>query len=176
MDYITDIVREKGISKLIIDYKKRFEWAELIQRYKADWAELSKKQELTGEFIHEFRDKLNWLYICIYQTLPERFMENHKKYILWRWISKYQKLSLKFIHNYKDLLNWDLICTYQPLTSKFIEKHRDYVKWLKIANHQAGLSSGFLDQHKNDIRRDINDLDYYEYPEDIFFPDVQPAN
>lgn len=178
LNIITDIVKEEGISKLILNYKKRLEWVELILEYtydnKIDWSILSKKQELSEDFIHEYKDKLNWLYICIYQTLSESFIENHKHYILWRWISKYQKLTQNFIHKYKEVLNWDMICTYQRLSSRFIEKHRSYVKWLKIANHQSGLSAGFLIKHKNDIRRDLNVMEYYEYPEDIYFPDIQP--
>ena len=92
MNYIIDIVKEKGVAKLIISYKKRFEWAEIIQKYTignnstTDWVSLSKNEELEEDFIHEFRDDVSWLYVCIYQSLSERFIERHKSYILWRRI------------------------------------------------------------------------------------------
>lgn len=176
VDIIRNIVKEKGVAKLIINYKKRFEWVDLIDNYtfdnKVDWASLSKKQILKEDFIQEFKDKVNWLYICIYQSLSERFIEKHKSYILWRWISKYQKLSMGFIHKYREVLNWDLLCTYQKMSSKFIEEHRGYVNWLKIANHQYNLDPGFLARHNHDIMRDTNDMEYHEGIENIDFPDI----
>ena len=166
MDYIIDIVKEKGVAELILNYKKRFEWVELIDKYtlcnNVNWASVSKRQDLPEDFIHEFKDKLCWLYICIYQSLTEDFIEKHKSYIPWKWISKYQKLSQKFIHRYREVLNWDMICTYQILSSKFIEEHHRYVKWLKIANHQHNLDAGFLAKHNNDIRRDMDNMEFYD--------------
>ena len=172
MEIIRIIVKEKGVANLIMSYKKRFEWVEILQQYTngedltVDWIELTKNTVLSEDFIHDFKDNVNWLYICTYQSLSEKFIEEHKSYIRWRWISKYQKLSLKFIRKYKKVLNWDLICTYQKLSSTFIEEHHRYVRWLKIANHQNDLDPRFLAIHKNDIRRDMIIMDYYDAQED----------
>ena len=173
LNIIRNIVEEEGLAKLILDYKKRFEWVEIIKKYTngdllTNWHLLTKNVELSEEFIHEFKDDINWVYICIYQTISERFIEEHKSYIHWIYISKHQRLTQHFIHKYRDVLNWDLICTYQRLSSKFIEDHYRYVKWLKIVNHQNGLDAGFLSRHRYDIRRDMDNMEYHDIPENFF--------
>ena len=38
-----------------------------------NWKDLSRNYKLTEDIIIEFKDKLNWYYICEYQKLSENF-------------------------------------------------------------------------------------------------------
>ena len=40
---------------------------------------ISSYQKLSEEFIREFKDKVDWLYICRFQKLSEEFKKEFKK-------------------------------------------------------------------------------------------------
>ena len=56
--------------------------------------------------IEEFKDKVSWEYISIYQQLSEDFIREFQDKINWEQISKHQKLSKKFIREFEDKIDW----------------------------------------------------------------------
>ena len=47
--------------------------------------------------MHEFKDRLNWEKISLYQKLSETFMISMKEYLDWTPICKYVHLSKKLL-------------------------------------------------------------------------------
>ena len=70
---------------------------------------ISVRQKLSEDFIREFKDKVNWVYISQYQKLSEDFIREFKGKINWYCIDQYQKLSKDFIGEFRLTLpknNW----------------------------------------------------------------------
>ena len=59
--------------------------------------------------LEEFKKKVDWYWISIYQKLSEEVIREFKDKVNWYWISKYQKLSEDFIREFNlkiDTDNW----------------------------------------------------------------------
>ncbi len=74
--------------------------------------------------IEEFKDKVSWESVCIWQKLSEDFMREFKDKIHWKFISVYQKLSEKFIREFINKLHWNNITYCQKLSKNFIRELR----------------------------------------------------
>jgi len=70
-----------------------------------NWNIISIHQELSEEFIHEYRVLLNWDHISQYQKLSEKFIEEHKGRVRWYIVLIYQDLSVEFKVKYKEFFN-----------------------------------------------------------------------
>ena len=91
--------------KQLKNIKNKIEWEEY---YNPDfnWDRISfYENELSEDFIREFKDKVNWEILSFYQTLSEDFIRKLKNKVNWRGISKHQELSEKFIREFKKELN-----------------------------------------------------------------------
>lgn len=94
---------------------------------------------------------INWDYLCMYQTLPEDFIEKYEHKVSWKNIFKYQKLSISFIEKHIfDHPYWGRISSSQRLTIPFIEKYYYYVDWALISKFQK-LDEYFIEKHKHRI-------------------------
>lgn len=84
----------------INNIEKHMAW-EKYRNPNFDWSDYSfyKTNQLSEDFVREFKDKVAWLNIFKYQTLSESFIKNIMKNLflddkrIWEFISKYQKLS-----------------------------------------------------------------------------------
>ena len=65
-----------------------------------DWDVLSKEATLSAEFIREFKDKLNWFRLSIYQDFSEPSLREFKDYILWNNYFFRQKVSYQIIKQF----------------------------------------------------------------------------
>ena len=73
---------------------------ERIDKYKVNWQYISINQNLSEEFIREFKDDVNWHNISCNQNLSEEFIREFKEYVNWKYISRYQNLSEKFCNEF----------------------------------------------------------------------------
>ena len=105
---------------------------------------------MTESFIEKHQDKVNWVYISVYQKLSESFIEKFKDKVSWYYISESQKLTESFIEKYEDKLDWYCISILQKLTESFIEKHQDKVNWSSISIYQK-LSENFIENYKDKV-------------------------
>ena len=94
---------------------------------KVDWTAVSIYQKLSELFIREFQDKVNCYYISVHQTLSESFIKEFKDKIRWLYISQYQTLSEKFIAEFRDKVNWYGISGCQKLSEKFIREFENEI-------------------------------------------------
>ena len=67
------------------------------------WREISKKI-ISEDFMKEFRDKICWLYISIFQKLNEDFMRELKDKVLWQDAYQHQEMSEDFIYEFRDYI------------------------------------------------------------------------
>lgn len=66
---------------------------------------VSRKQELTEDFMTEHRDELNWRSLCRYQKMSEVFMRTHEEYLDFEMVWNYQTLSEEFKSDYMQKAN-----------------------------------------------------------------------
>jgi len=59
-----------------------------------DWSRTSRYQNLSEEFIREFKNKLDWVNISRYQKLSEEFIREHQNFVDWEMIFKYQDIII----------------------------------------------------------------------------------
>lgn len=86
------------------------------------WDNISKDEELelSEEFIREYQDKVNWIWISKHQKLSEDFMREFQDKLYWPYISIYQKLSEDFIREFISKVNMFYVSEYQNVSSDFI--------------------------------------------------------
>ena len=155
------------------DIEKQIKWNEY---YQPDFAwnifTTYKNKVYSDEFIEEFKDKINWLYLITYQKFDEQKLRQYidpyffRYRSIWSALSIHQTLSETFIDEFKDKLSWLDICCYQKLSEPFIKTHADYVDWTEISIHQI-LSESFIEEFQDKV--DWYYIDMYQKFSDSFF-------
>ena len=107
-----------------------------------DWRDVYQRP-LTEDFIREFKDKVDWYYISVYQNLSEDFIREFQDKVNWNAISEYQRLSEAFIREFQDKVNWSSISARQKISEDFIREFQDKVDWVIISVYQK-LSENFI--------------------------------
>ena len=108
--------------KHIKDIKNKIKW-EKFYNPEFDWDDWKFYTDniLSEDFIREFQDKVDWLYICKFQKLSEDFIREFKDKVWWRNIFINQTLSEDFIMEFKDEVDaWAL--EFQQLSEDFKNK------------------------------------------------------
>lgn len=160
-----------------------------------DWDNISKKDNLSYNFIIKYKKYINWYSIinnrhynekiiarcidCIplctlitSRKLSEEFIE---KYIVttdkhWEGISCYQILSESFMDKYKDKLNWDMMIVSQAMSEEFIISHIDYINWKLLSTYKRKqLSVDFLLKYQDKLDwNEISALSSYFTDETLY--------
>lgn len=86
--------------------------------------QVGENEELSIDFIREFRDKINWQNVSCWQHLSEKDIEEFRDKLDWWYVSKKQRLSLSFIDKFKEKLDWFWI-------EAIYEKKKDFLKMFK---------------------------------------------
>jgi hypothetical protein len=103
-------------------YDPDFDWGDMFF-YKFN----EETPLFSEEFLEEFKDKINWLYLITYQKFDEQKLRQYiEPYFvryrsIWSALSIHQTLSETFIDEFKDKLSWLDICCYQKLSEPFIK-------------------------------------------------------
>jgi hypothetical protein len=127
------------------------------------WIFISEKQELSEEFIIEFRKFLNWEIVCGEQNLSEEFIIKYEDIINWQEISNNEKISLseEFIKKYQYKLDWGMMMESGKATLPYIKKHIHKTKYKhgirRLKN--SGLNKSELEE----LESFINKRNSFEY-------------
>jgi len=78
--------------------------------------------KISEDFIREFKDSVDWIYICTYQKLSEKFMSEFKDKLDWKSVGPYQRMSKDFIEKFKDKLDLEYLLKYNQIDQKFYNK------------------------------------------------------
>jgi hypothetical protein len=119
-------------------------------KVKMDWYMISEYQKLSEDFIREFRDSVDWVNVSKYQKLSEDFIREFENKVDWYCISKYQKLSEDLIREFKNKVDWYCISNYQKLSEDFIREFKDKVDWFNISAYQK-LSEDFIREFRDSV-------------------------
>jgi len=107
---IFNFLREKII---IMKNSVKIEINKIIEYYGLDWnieqfklkiesvADCAKSHSLSEDFIREFQDKLDWIYISAYQKLSKDFILEFKNKVNWNYIEEYQNITEENIEEYE---------------------------------------------------------------------------
>jgi len=95
------------------------------------------KVTLTDATMRRFIQTVNWREIAVYQQLSLDFLEEFKDKLCWLHVSKWQRLSEETIRKYKDYVIWPVICRHQKLTEDFIAEFADRVNWELVSPFSA---------------------------------------
>jgi hypothetical protein len=117
---------------------------------KVDWIDISVYQSLSEDFIREFQDKVNWNCIPAFQHLSEDFIREFQNKVDWIDISVCQSLSEDFIREFQDKVNWNYISECQHLSEDFIREFQDKVAWYCISSRQS-LSEDFIREFQDKV-------------------------
>ena len=178
MELLTELVKEKGIAKEIMDLKKQFELYEMILRNEDNtgkfgdnvfvsyniWSRISKHEKLSEEFIREHKDDIVWVEICHNQVLSEDFIREFQDKMVWYAIGEHQVLSEAFMREMSvvagdPILNggahlwWFSIIKYQTLSMDFIRKYRYRFKFheMMMLSKTQKLSEVFIRKYRKDL-------------------------
>jgi len=100
-----------------------------------DWDELSK-QSIPIDFVSEYKDYLNFRYVCIYTALTEDELVLFLEYLDWISVSSFQTLSESFIETYQDRVYWFAISKHQKLSNQFIQRYQNNLNMTMVTKYQ----------------------------------------
>jgi hypothetical protein len=146
----------KGLSEDHVDWdwitRKQELSEDFIREFQdnVDWEEISANQKLSEDFIREFKNRVYWYHISWKQTLSEEFIREFADRVDWNSISRYQTLSENFIKEFADRVNWWWISTFQTLSEDFIGKFERYVDWKVISSYQK-LTEDFIRKYQDKV-------------------------
>ena len=118
MELLSELIPEKGICKIIEDYKRVMEYQDLIKKYKYDWCRISIKARLSEEFIDLYSDKVYWSFISSHQTLTDDFIIKYKHRVEWNSIIQFQLIPFEKVLKHCDNLNTDFLVQTNTITKE----------------------------------------------------------
>ena len=88
------------------------------------------RQKLSEQFMRDFRDRIDWMSICICQNLTESFMREMKDYVKWNYAAENQKMSKDFIIEFHDRINYYCLIK---------NRHKDMKKLSELLIYELSL-------------------------------------
>jgi hypothetical protein len=115
------------------------------------WKVLSIHQQLSPQFIIDFKNDLYWNLLCSSQKFDHSILdivisEPYKLLIDWKDYCIYQKLdenTINIFQNNDIPLSWNMISIHQDLSEEFILKYSHKLNWNYISEYQI-LSENFI--------------------------------
>lgn len=154
MNFITDLVKEYGITSIIYEYKKQMEYQDIIYKYtidgKINWKHISDDQIIDLEFIEMYKENLHF-YLLQKQkrfNTNEEFLNKYEHDIDWEYITQEWGISnIELAKKYRDQIeislfvfaHYDsygfLFCVDECFTGellKYIREFKDIMDWERI--------------------------------------------
>lgn len=142
-----DLPKEWAIENLLREFKDKVNWYELFRRgitlNENFIRELIKDGTFTEEVIKEA--------LSCFHPLSEQFMSEFADKLEWIYISSAQKMSEKFMDRFADKLDFLFLPQYRQLSNEFIERYENRWNWLTIAEKQKNVSKQLIEKHKDEI-------------------------
>lgn len=97
------------------------------------WDCISKRNNLSSDFVDRHWFMLDWDYIDEHGTAPKHSLFSYKKNRdYWTGLSMSSYANMPFIHRYRKFINWNAVSTGQLLSDDFIERHDVYIVWNRM--------------------------------------------
>jgi hypothetical protein len=157
MEFITELVQEQGITDIIFEYKKQFEYRDIIERYNNDWNKISILDDITEDFVYTYQYDICWRDLIIYnhQNYDDDFLYwmTEDKDFCWDELLYHNDVDIKIVLRFKECFDWYLYSIEEDLSELFMRKYYSFLYWDVISEHQY-LSENFIRQF-----RDLLDID-----------------
>lgn len=99
---------------------RKYDWLWTIRDW---WGELSMFQDISEEFIREYKDQLDWVELSNYKLLSKDFIREFKDKVEWREVSLYQEIcQISFLGEFKDKVKWNKILEHLIMPEYILEK------------------------------------------------------
>lgn len=142
-----NLPKEWAVEDLLREFKWKVDWDDLFRRgitLNEDFIrELIGDKTLTKEVIKES--------LSCFHPLSEQFMSEFADKLEWIYISSAQKMSEEFMNRWAHKLDFYFLPQYRQLSNKFIEKYEDKWDWLTIVEKQKNVSKQLIEKHKDEI-------------------------
>ena len=151
----------KGIS--VYDVLKNYKVSEEFLRYYIDkdylagpdWWPVPCQQDLSEQFMRDFKDKLDWGWVSRWQNLTESFMREMKDYVKWNNAAECQKMSEDFILENYDRVNYYCLVKNKRKDMKKTTEHLMYELSFKI--NEKIFEETFI-KNKKITRKRLNEM------------------
>jgi hypothetical protein len=125
----------------------------------ANWELISRRKNLSEEFIREFQKKLNLNTLFQYNKLSEDFIREFIHKVDWYIISYYQQLSESFIREFSNKVDWFAISETHYFSDEFIEEFKEKIHW-KIFFQENYVKYEII--KRNILRTNIKHIDEFK--------------
>lgn len=170
MNILTNIVKEKGVSNIILNYKKHMEWGELLEKYNNDFYEICEKEDLPEGFIDYFKKDIIWSILST-KDLPYSILDKYQEKIVWSVYIANNKPSEDILRDFHDNFkgefeddneehhDWFMVSVICELSEDFLHRHREKIHWLAYIDNNEfveNLYDDFQDiiMHQENIHRE----------------------
>lgn len=185
METITELVKEKGITKQIFQMKEEMEIADyknkmmdlknkIINQYSiinhypndpdrsyCDWHKILRNEDLDEKFFDFFMYdtdlNINKYVLSQFVKLSENFIRKYKNDVIWTRISHHQKLSIDFIIEFENE-----ICFYDLSYNKYLD-----LNIIRLYPSKIEYNNIFYAIETNVFINNITEEDMNEFQEDI---------
>lgn len=156
MDVLLNIVKERGIVKLIYDYKISLEHTEILLKY-------CKTKTLKNE---KLKTNIKWHSLSkSSEELPEDFLIENFKYLKWKLILKNKKITKNFLKRFEDEIDWYWVTlNLENIVSNkiIITDFHTYIHFPDlILNYD--FPENILDEYHDFLLKGINDGDFSNF-------------
>ncbi len=114
-------------------------------------------QKLSEQFMRDFKDRLEWMWVCIHQNLTESFMREMKDYVKWSYAAENQKMSPDFILEFSHRLNYYCLIKSRHKDMKVLPENLIYD--LSLIIDKNVFNDTFI-KNKKITRKRLNELMY----------------
>lgn len=134
------------------------------QKYcnKLDWEIISKRGDLTLDFIKKFKHYIYTEYLFSrYPNTNSEFMdlykdrlfyeEKNKKHCIsdkWVFLSANRNLTFEFVEEYQDCINWNVLSRSFVMDEKFMDTFKDKINWNSVSRYQV-LDEKLIEKYSN---------------------------
>ena len=132
MNFITDLVKESGITTEIFQMKKQMEWVDLIENRSRNFNVISKIDNLSEEFMEAYLLDLNYDMISRHQCLSKNFIDKHPNVINNFELVKNHKVDLNIRLEIGKILTeeeWFSLSFAEDISEEFLRLFHDKISW-----------------------------------------------
>lgn len=134
------------------------------QKYcnKLDWEIISKRGDLTLDFIKKFENYIYTQYLFSgYPNINSEFIDLYKDRLFykeknkkccisdnWAFLSANRNLTFEFVEEYQDCINWNVLSRSFIMDEKFMDTFKDKINWNTVSQFQI-LDEKLIEKYSN---------------------------
>ncbi|KAF1333572.1 Microtubule-associated protein, partial [Globisporangium splendens] len=123
--------------RINLDHVNNHDQAVLIRKFILDMIVSSWDKVVIELYARANVELVDWDHISAYQNLSEEFLREFKDRINLRTISFFHVLSERFICDFANELRWDGICSREVLSLPLLIQFANRIEWLHLAINQS---------------------------------------